>query len=321
MWPLPKAAAAPVLALTVGVVASAVLTPAVLAPLRAAETSVRKLSLGGIERTYLLSLPASARPHPAAIVLHGGTLNAENAKRSTGFEPLVERGELVAVYPNAIAGHWNDGRVAAGDVWRGTPSDDVVFIRALVAELVQSGVADPQRLYVTGPSNGGMMTFRLVCEAAELFAAAAPIIASLPADLAVSCKPARAIPTLVMNGTADPLVPYGGGGVGLRGERGRVLSTDETMAFLRNANGCTDAAKLDHLADADRNDGSNVTIASWTNCASGAPVVLYRIDGGGHRIPRRDEGPRPVIDRLLGRANHDFEAAEAIWSFFRDKKR
>jgi hypothetical protein len=51
------------------------------------------------------------------------------------------------------------------------------------------------------------------------------------------------------------------------------------MAFLRNANGCSDLVRLDHLADVDRNDGSNVTIASWTNCASGAPVVLYRIDG------------------------------------------
>jgi polyhydroxybutyrate depolymerase len=124
-----------------------------------------------------------------------------------------------------------------------------------------------------------------------------------------------------MNGTADPLVPYGGGGVGFRGERGRVLSTDETMAFLRKVDGCTHAAKLDHLADVDPSDGSSVTIASWTNCASGAPVVLYRIDGRGHRIPRRNEGARPVIDGLLGRANHDFEAAEAIWSFFKDKKR
>jgi polyhydroxybutyrate depolymerase len=166
-----------------------------------------------------------------------------------------------------------------------------------------------------------MMTFRLVCEAAELFAAAAPIIASLPADLAPGCKPSRPIPALVMNGTADPLVPYGGGAVGFRGERGRVLSTEETMPFLRKVDGCTDAVKLDHLADVDRNDGSGVTVASWTNCASGAPVVLYRIDGGGHRIPRRNEGARPVIDRLLGRANHDFEAAEAIWSFFKDKKR
>jgi poly(3-hydroxybutyrate) depolymerase len=49
-------------------------------------------------------------------------------------------------------------------------------------------------------------------------------------------------------------------------------------------------------------------------------VVLYRIEGGGHRIPSRDEGV-PVVDVLLGRANHDFDAAEAVWSFFKDKKR
>jgi poly(3-hydroxybutyrate) depolymerase len=49
--------------------------------------------------------------------------------------------------------------------------------------------------------------------------------------------------------------------------------------------------------------------------------VLYRIEGGGHRIPRRNEAARPVIDRLLGRPNRDFEAAEAIWSFFKDKMR
>ena len=52
-----------------------------------------------------------------------------------------------------------------------------------------------------------------------------------------------------------------------------------------------------------------------------APVVMYRIEGGEHRIPRRNVGPRPVIDRLLGPANHDFEAAEAIWSFFNDNRR
>ena len=124
-----------------------------------------------------------------------------------------------------------------------------------------------------------------------------------------------------MNGTADPLMPYGGGSVGLRGERGRVLSTDETMAFLRKVDGCSEEGSHERLADIDANDGSTVTVVRWTNCTSGAPVVLYRIDGGGHRIPRRNEGPRPVIDRLFGRTNRDFEAADAIWSFFADKKR
>jgi polyhydroxybutyrate depolymerase len=211
-----------------------------------AETSVHKLAVGGVERSYILSMPAARRdPRPTIVVLHGGTLNAENAVRTTGVEPLVEREGIVAIYPDAIGGHWYDGRAVARFQWRSEAAGDVAFVRMLVASLVQAGVADPHRVYVTGPSNGGMMTFRLVCEAADLFAAAAPIIANLPADLAPSCKPARAIPTLVMNGTADPLVPYNGGEVGFRGERGRVLSTDETMKWLRKVNGCADTPKVE----------------------------------------------------------------------------
>jgi polyhydroxybutyrate depolymerase len=124
-----------------------------------------------------------------------------------------------------------------------------------------------------------------------------------------------------MNGTADPLLPYRGGEVGLRHERGRVISTDETLALLRRVNGCTGAAQTERLPDLDPSDGSDVTTERWDTCSSGAPVVLYRVEGGGHRIPRRGEGPRPVIDRLLGRTNRDFEAAEAIWTFFKDKTR
>ena len=164
------------------------------------------------------------------------------------------------------------------------------------------------------------MTLRLVCEAADLIAAAAAIIASLPADLAAGCKPARPVPVLVMNGTADPLVPYGGGSVGYFGRRGDVISTDATLAKLRAFNNCAGEAAIARLPDLDPGDGSNVTVFTWS-CASGAPVVLYRVEGGGHRIPQRGGRVRPVIDRLLGRENHDIDAAEAVWTFFKDKQR
>jgi polyhydroxybutyrate depolymerase len=121
-----------------------------------------------------------------------------------------------------------------------------------------------------------------------------------------------------MNGTADPFVPFEGGEVVLRG--GVVLSTDQTIGFLRKVNGCGNAARLAELPDIDHNDGSNVVITSWTNCASAAPVVLYRIEGGGHRIPNPDAGVS-VLDVVLGQMNHDFDAAEAIWSFFKSSER
>jgi polyhydroxybutyrate depolymerase len=118
---------------------------------------------------------------------------------------------------------------------------------------------------------------------------------------------------LIINGTADPLVPWEGGGVGFAGRRGDVISTTETVAYWRRVNGCTDVAR-EAVADRDPHDGSTVTIETGT-CAR-APVVLMRVKGGGHRIPGTEERSHPIIDRLLGRQNHDIEAADVVWGFF-----
>ena len=113
------------------------------------------------------------------------------------------------------------------------------------------------------------------------------------------------------------LVPFDGGKLPLSGSQ--ALSTEATIGFLRKVNGCTEAVKRDELPRADPNDASRVTVAKWTTCSSRAPVVLYRIEGGGHRVPSRTPGV-PLVESLVGRLNHDFEAAEAIWSFFKSKR-
>jgi polyhydroxybutyrate depolymerase len=285
--------------------------------LSAAAMKTEKLTVGGVEREYFISGASSQGPRPTVLVLHGSLLNAQLMIPAMGFQPLVEREGLVAVYPNAINGQWNDGRAAAA-LWSGGRHEDVAFLRALVAHLISSGTSDPERVYVTGYSNGGMMAFRLMCETNGIFAGAAAIAATLPAEISGDCKPKGPIPTLIMNGTADPFVPFYGGDLPFGS--GRVLSTDATVRFLRKVNGCTEAAKVDALPDVDANDSSHVTLTSWTTCSSAAPVLLYKVEGGGHRIPSVGRGV-PFADVLLGKLNHDFEAAEAIWSFFKDKTR
>ena len=285
------------------------------ASLPAAEMKAEHLSVGGFEREYLISAPASRGPRPTVLVLHGTWQSGQIMMQTAGLEPLVDREELVAVYPNGIAMQWNDGRAAAA-MWG--PRDDVEFLRTLVAHLVRTGISDPHRVYVIGFSNGGMMALRMMCEATEVFAAVAAIGASLPEEVAPGCKPRGPTPTLLINGTADPFVPFEGGQVVLRG--GVVLSTDETIRFLRKVNRCADGAQLTELPNIDPNGSSSVIITSWTNCSSGAPVVLYRIEGGGHRIPNPDAGIF-AFDFVLGKINYDFDAAEAIWSFFKSRKR
>ena len=298
----------------------------VLQAARAMETSEHTITVAGVERSYLLSLPSKppAGKRPAVIVLHGGILSAKGALRDMGFEPIGDREGVILAYPNAFAGQWNDGRKIVPPAWHGTAPDDLGFIRQLLASLVSDHSADPDRIYVTGPSIGGMMTFRLICMAADVFAAAAPIIANMPVDIITSCVPARPIPVLVMNGTADRMIPDDGGELGFRsdrGNRGAVFSTDDTMTWLRRFDGCDDTAERQTMPHIDQSDRSTVTVVSWTQCKSGAPVVLYRIEGGGHRVPTLARRPSTIMDRMLGHENHDIDAAEVIWAFFKDKHR
>jgi polyhydroxybutyrate depolymerase len=282
----------------------------------AAGITREKLLVGGIEREYLVSAAKSDRPRPTVLVLHGSLLTADVMVPVMGFEPVAERERLVAVYPNAVAGEWNDASAEAAQLGAGS-YDDTGFLRALVAHLVRTSVSDRGRVYVMGYSNGGVMAFRLACETDGIFAAAAAIAATLPVELARSCRPPSPMPMLIMNGTADPLSPFDGGKLPLSG--GRALSTDATIGFLRKVNGCTEAVKLAELPHADPNADSRVTVANWTTCSSRAPVVLYRIEGGGHRVPSLAPGV-PLVETLVGRLNHDFEAAEAIWNFFKNKR-
>jgi polyhydroxybutyrate depolymerase len=287
-----------------------------IASLYAHESKTEHITVGDSEREYIVSRTAGRLPRPTILVLHGSLSNAKMAAMGMGFAPLVDREQLVAVYPNAIAGQFNDGH-APSISWGDKPPDDVAFLRVLAAHLVDTGVSDPHRIYVAGFSSGGMMAFRLMCEAPQDFAAIAPIAAALPADVERNCK-AKPTPTLMINGTADPLVPFSGRKVSFSG--GRLPSNDETVRFVRKVNGCSDKVNLDRLPHIESAESSNVVIASWTDCSSRAPVVLYRIEGGGHRIPSRGEGV-PFMDVVLGTLNHDFEATEAIWSFFKDRTR
>ena len=122
---------------------------------------------------------------------------------------------------------------------------------------------------------------------------------------------------LFMNGTADPLVAYGGGRGTSRYAVSDLLSTPDTVRFWREVDGCAreDAASA-RLPDTDPADRSTVMRID-SRCPAGRDVVLYRIDGGGHRMPGRPDAKHTaIVDRLLGPQNHDIDGAGTIWAFF-----
>jgi polyhydroxybutyrate depolymerase len=274
----------------------------------------RSMTVAGVRREYDLLVPASAGdgPAPLVIVFHGGTGNPARMARQTGFNPVAREHGFAVAYPASIT-HWNDGRSTTSGF-----GDDVAFARALVAALVEEGVADPGRIYATGASNGGMMTLRLACEASDLFAAFAPVIASFPEPYAPRCAPEEAVHILMINGTLDRLIKWRGGSI-LKGRRrgvgGTVVPVGDTLDFWLEHNGCL-APEVEALPDEAPSDGTRVYREQGLSCEQGS-VALLRVEGGGHTWPGSSVEP----NALAGRVSQDISATEVIWRFFRDKSR
>ncbi len=282
------------------------------------DSTLRTISAGGTERSFwIVKPPSTLRPAPVVFVLHGGSTGDARVTFRYRFQDLGARDGVVTVHPNGVGEGWNDGRGTQFLLARGDNTDDVAFFRAMIDALVLEGTADPKRIYVTGGSNGGMMTMRLACELGDRLAAVAPFSANLPAPLVESCIPSRPIPIMLMSGTADRMMPYAGGAVAAMSgdDRGQVIGAEETFQFWSGKNRCSGAPVRQDLPDLDPADETRVRTQTAQNCA--AAVALYTIIGGGHRLP--SEGTRISADqrmaRLSGVSSQDIDGKALIWEF------
>ncbi|GMO12379.1 MULTISPECIES: alpha/beta hydrolase family esterase [Bradyrhizobium] len=293
---------------------------AVVAALAAASAaSAETIDVNGAKRSYAAQLPARKQA-PLVIVLHGKTQRGADMITRTAWPQVAKREGLAVVFPDGLNNAWADARTKAGPALRGPPAgtDDVAFLAKLVEKLVADGTADAKRVFVAGVSNGGAMAMTMACARADLFAAGASVIMNLTDEAAVTCHPSRPLPMLLMNGTADQLVPYAGGRGSSYFAADGFWSTEETLAFWRKLNGCeTDDASVTDMPDKAPADQSTVTRIS-SRCPRGHDVVLYRINHGGHRMPGFSPDARfpRVAAGLLGPQNGDIDGAETIWAFF-----
>ncbi|MCB9455836.1 MAG: prolyl oligopeptidase family serine peptidase [Anaerolineaceae bacterium] len=267
----------------------------------------------GLERVYRLYIPESAysiTAIPLVFAIHGGGGNWEHAAQNTGLDAVAEREGFALVYPNALDHHWNDGRESE----RIDPAiDDVGFLVALAEFLVTEYNLDPARIYATGISNGGMMSLRLACEASTTFAGVAAVAASMPVGIAPVCAPEQPIALLMLNGDADPLVPYEGGDLGSPAQ-GTIISVPDSVALWVELDGCdAEVMTIEELPNTARFDDTRVILTRYTDCADEILVYFYHVVNGGHTWPGGDPNvPRAIV----GRVSRDINASDVIWDFF-----
>ncbi|MFN8564132.1 MAG: PHB depolymerase family esterase [Anaerolineae bacterium] len=180
----------------------------------ASGSSTQQIESGGMTREYVLYIPPGyvpSQPTPLVVSLHGFAGNPHEQERDSGWDDVAGRENFIVVYPAGTGSplRWNAGqrelqtrlrqgglfeRMLGERFFETVQADDVGFIRDLIAHLSDQLCIDGARIYVNGMSNGGGMTNRLACEAADVFAAAG-MVAGAYTDFG-GCQPSRPIPVI-----------------------------------------------------------------------------------------------------------------------------
>jgi polyhydroxybutyrate depolymerase len=267
----------------------------------------QSVQVGGASREYLLVAPtAIERPVPLVIALHGGGGNAKTM--TPRWLDTARREGFAVAFPSgagrsANMGTWNAEGCCGYAMTSG--SDDIAFIAAMIDDISRTHRIDPARIYVTGLSNGGMLTYRIGAALAPRIAAIAVVSGAM---FGGEPAPSTPLPVLIMHGAQDDIVPFKGGtspmALVARSQSRPFREVSYAVDFWRRADGCAEPPSVEVQGD--------VTVESYGKCLKGGEVVFYRLNSAGHTWP----GP-VAANGGLERAHYDqIDATEVIWRFF-----
>ena len=250
-----------------------------------------KLTLqhGGRARSYLLHVPSGLATGVALAVvidLHGAGGNGSQQKGMSGFSALADKHKFLALFPDGVDGYWNVDDTCCGTAGK-EKIDDVGFLKSIITKLKADACIDPKRVYVSGFSNGGGLTHRMGCDAADVIAAIAPMSTDLRTQ---PCKPARAISMLEIRGLADSLEPYAGGLVGPTGGQYTAVGAKASLQLWADINVCS-GTKSSFETYCER----------YTQCENGVEAALCSL---------------PNVDHSPYGNSLNFDVASVAWSMF-----
>ena len=263
-----------------------------------------------LRRAIVVNAPIDNTLRPVVLALHGGQGSAKVMQANSGFDQVARKNDFMVVYPEGTEfGNnrhaWNTGFLLRRQVQN---SNDVAYLDALIDKLIADHGADPSRVYITGGSNGGMMTFVYAVARTDRLAAAAPVVASM---FTFDSKPTSPLPILIINGAKDDEVPIEGGmsrnPLVRRGQEAPFKSIDQVVEFWMQVNKSQSPPTIVKVG--------TLTNTTYASSADGAPTELIVDSVGGHGWPgsrARRENTTPITA---------FSGAEKVWDFFKDKKR
>lgn len=268
--------------------------------LHAQSTVSGSFSYGGQTRTYQLYVPAaynSSNPVPLVLNLHGYGSNNTQQMAYGDFKPIADTANFLILAPQGSldqfsTAHWNAN-------WA-TGVDDIGFLSALIDTVSANYSINQNRIYSTGMSNGGFMSFTLAGQLSDKITA----IASVTGTMSILQIPANTVnipmPIMQIHGTADATVDYNGDA--------NFLSVDDVLNYWIGHNNCSTTPVITNVPNTNTTDGCSAERYDYLNGDNGAEVVHYKITPGAHTWPG--------APFTIGVTNQDFDASVEIWKFF-----
>lgn len=258
----------------------------------------------GLTRTYSFYVPASYnsnKPAPLVLNLHGYTSNGQQQAAYTNFAAIADTAGFIVVHPdgtiepNSQQRFWNFGIA-------GTTVNDIGFLGALIDTISAHYTINPNRVYSTGMSNGGYMSYALACQT-NRFAAIASVTGSMSVPMYNSCNPANPIPVMDIHGTTDSTVPYAGNTTS--------KGIADVVAFWANKNNCNPTPTIIQVPNTNTTDNTTAERQLFTGGTNGHTVEHYKVTNGGHTWPGGT-----INLPTNGNTCRDFSASKEIWRFF-----
>jgi len=301
------------------------------APIHAAPRPARRLAGN---RRALVHSPAGVERQtavPLVCMLHGCTQDAASFAAATRMNKVADRYGFVVVYPQQDRGDnpqncWNWFLPEHQARGAGEPASIVRIIRDLMGTIPHCAI-DARRVFVAGMSAGGAMAAILAAVYPDLFAAVAVhsglsyrSAASLGAAFDAMARGgedptgqgraahaamgdlARAVPSMVVHGSADPIVaPV---------NADQILQQSMTANRLAAPETCDrDLARPTTTSRGQVKGGHAYTRSRWMDRRGALMHELLKVDGLGHAWSGGAHGGSHTDPRGP-------DATDAIWRFF-----
>ena len=267
---------------------------------------------GGVNRTYRLYVPlkydsAHATSVPLIMNFHGLGSTSTQQESYGDFRKIADTANFIVVQPQGLVqsyigqNGWNNFFAPAQS------APDLNFTSSLIDTLKSQYNINLSRVYSTGMSNGGFMSYVVACQLSGRFAAVASVSGSMVSTQLTPCHPQHPMPLMEIHGTADSTVEYDGTG-------GIVTCTDidSLIRYWVKFNHCSATPTIDSLPNTNLTDGCRPVHYVYSGGTQGSSVEFYKIIGGSHSWPG---APLTATG-----TNEDFSASKEIWRFFNQQK-